>query len=211
MPAMGTEIFALAWHQERIQKRRQAALSFCRGINDEQAKVRGDEFVAAAACVELPAERAEFFDEGFLDEVVNVFRTCAERIDPRQVRSRAFGNFVECGERLLHFRGGENANGLERLRPRAVHGNFVGQETAIERKGALERVEVSVWLTLEASAPQPVIFAFGHWCNLVFIEEISSRKKREMVKRSRSARNDRLRNSLRLSLWAGRLLATQRD
>src|SRR6266481_1202528 len=93
---------------------------------------------------------------------MDVFGVCAERIDPGGVGLGALGNFVERGQRLLHFRRGENADGLERFRPRPIDCNLVRQQAAIEREGALERVEVSIWLTFEASAPQPVIFAFGH-------------------------------------------------
>jgi len=80
--------------QQRIQERGQSSLKFRSGVDNEETKVRGDEFVAAAAGVELPAEGTEFFDEGFLDEVVDVFRVCAERVDPRGIRARAIGNFV---------------------------------------------------------------------------------------------------------------------
>src|SRR5436309_12274106 len=86
----------------------------------------------------------------------------AKRFEPRGIALGALCNFVEGRERLLHFCRGENADGLERLRPGTVDGNFIRQETAIERKRALEGVEVSIWLTLEASSPQPAVFAFGH-------------------------------------------------
>src|SRR5208282_109097 len=137
-------------------------LHFCSCIDNKETKIRGDEFVAAAACVELPAERAKFFDEGFFDEVMNVFGICAKRIDPCGVGSRAIGDFVERREGLLHLSGCENADGFERFGPGAVDGDFVRQKAAIECKGTLERVEVSIWLTLEATTPQPVIFAIGH-------------------------------------------------
>src|SRR6266436_2310505 len=52
--------FGLA--QKRIQECGQAKLDFRRGIDYEKAKISGNEFVSAAAGVELPAERAEFFD-----------------------------------------------------------------------------------------------------------------------------------------------------
>jgi hypothetical protein len=63
---------------------------------------------------------------------------------------------------LANFIGGEDADGFESLGPGTVDGDFVWQEAAIEREGALERVEVSVWFALEASTPEAVIFAFGH-------------------------------------------------
>src|SRR6266404_7476682 len=113
--------------------------------------------------MKFPAKRAKLFDESFFDEVVHVFGIGSESFQPYNVRLRAFGNFVERGKRLLHFRRGENTDWFERFGPRAIHRNLVRQEPAIERKRALERVELSIWLTLEASAPQPVVFAFGHW------------------------------------------------
>src|SRR5579872_3513870 len=93
---------------------------------------------------------------------MDVFGVCTKRIDPRGIGFRPLGNFVECGERLLHFGGREDADGLERFRPGAVDGDLVRQKATIERKGSLERVEVSVWLALEASSPEAVIFPFGH-------------------------------------------------
>src|SRR5712664_3114197 len=113
--------------------------------------------------MQFPAERSEFFDESFFDEVVHVFGIGSEAFQPGNVRFRAFGNFVERSKSLLHFRRGENADRLERFGPRAIDCNLVGQEPTIKRKRTLERVELSIWLTLEASAPQPVVFAFGHW------------------------------------------------
>src|SRR5580658_666801 len=100
-------------------------LDFRFGVDDKKTKIRGDEFVAAAAGVEFPTERAEFFDEGFLDEMVDVFGVGAERIDPRGVRSRMLGNPIQRRERLLHLCGGENADGLKRFGPGAVDSNLV--------------------------------------------------------------------------------------
>src|SRR5947208_3513185 len=47
--------------------------------------------------------------------------------------------------------GQQEVRGQNRMR--VVHGNFVGQEPTVDRKGALERVELSVGLTLEAPSP----------------------------------------------------------
>ncbi len=51
---------------------RPARISAC-GIDDEEPKIGGDKFVAAAAGVEFPADRAEKLDERFFDEVVHIF------------------------------------------------------------------------------------------------------------------------------------------
>src|SRR6266404_1071341 len=118
---------------------------------------------AAAAGMQFPAERSEFFDESFFDEVVHIFGISSEAFQPCNVRFRALGNFVERSKSLLHFSGGENADRFERSCPRTIDRNLVRQEPTIKRKRALERVELSIWLTFEASAPQPVVFPFGHW------------------------------------------------
>ena len=63
---------------------------------------------------------------------------------------------------MLHFRRGENAHGLQSLGPGAIDRDLVRKEAPVERKGTLERVELFVRFALEASSPQPVVFAFGH-------------------------------------------------
>src|SRR5437660_3372870 len=94
--------------------------------------------------------------------MVYVLCSRAERFEPRGISFRALTNFVERRERLLYFRGGENADGLQSFGPGAIDRNFVRQKPPVERKRALERVEPLVRFALEASAPQPVVFAFGH-------------------------------------------------
>src|SRR5262245_8007984 len=94
--------------------------------------------------------------------MMDVFSVGAERLDPTGIGFSARGDFIEGGERLLHFGSGENADRLERLGPRAVHGDLVRQQSPVEREGALERVEALVRLAFEASAPQLTVFAFGH-------------------------------------------------
>src|SRR6267378_4134182 len=113
--------------------------------------------------MQFPAERSEFFDESFFDEVVHVFGIGSEAFQPCNVRFRALGNFVERSQSLLHFSGGENADRFERSCPRAIHHYLVREETAIERKRPLERIKAFIGGALEASAPQPVVFPFGHW------------------------------------------------
>jgi hypothetical protein len=63
---------------------------------------------------------------------------------------------------LLQFRIVQDAAALQSFGPRAVDGNFVGKQSAIERKGILERVEKRVRRFIESATPQAVIFAFGH-------------------------------------------------
>ena len=65
-------------------------------------------------------------------------------------------------ERVADFHLGEDAHRLQCLRPGAVHDQFVGQQAAVEREGALERVELFVRLALEAPTPEAVVFAFGN-------------------------------------------------
>src|SRR5260370_21208861 len=93
---------------------------------------------------------------------MHILGGCAERFEPRRIGLGALRNSVERGERLLHFRRGENADGLQSFAPGTIDRNLVRQEPPVERKGALERVELSIWPTFEASAPQPVIFAVAH-------------------------------------------------
>src|SRR5205807_10554983 len=143
-------------------------------VDDQQSEIGGDKLVAAAAGVQFPAERPEFFDQRFFDEVVDVFGVGPERIDPCGIGFGAIGNFVEHSERLLYFRGRENADRLQSFGPGTVHGDLIRQETAIERKRALERVEVSIWLTFEASSPQPVVFALGHKAKAYYVADISA-------------------------------------
>src|SRR6266581_3207101 len=138
-------------------------LDLCGRIDDKQTEIGGYEFIAAAAGVQFPAERPEFFNESFFDEVMHVLGGRAERFEPCRIRFGTLANFVERRERLLHFCRRENADGLQGVRPSAIDGDFIRQETAVESKGALERVELFVRFALEASSPQPVVFTFGHW------------------------------------------------
>ena len=155
--------FCLGLCKQRIQQRHQSAFQLRDRIDDEQTEIGGDQFVAAAPGVQFPAKRAELLDQRFFDEMVDILGSRAERFEPRRIRFRALRNFVEGGERLFHFRRGENAHGLQSFGPGTVNRNLVRQETTVERKRALERVELFVWFALEASAPQPVVFAFGHF------------------------------------------------
>ena len=74
--------------------------------------MRGDQFVAAAAGVKFPTQRAEFLDQSFFDKVMDVFGVGSQGVNPDRVRICTFGDFVEGSKRLLHFCGGKNANWL---------------------------------------------------------------------------------------------------
>ncbi len=62
----------------------------------------------------------------------------------------------------MDFRGGEDADALQRFGPGAIEGDFVRQQTTVERERTLERVELLVRLAFEAAAPQAIVFAFSH-------------------------------------------------
>src|SRR5260370_2243885 len=59
------------------------------------------------------------------------------------------------------LRGGHNANVLQSLGPGAIDRKLVGEQPAVERKGALERVELFVGFAVEAAAPEAVVFSVG--------------------------------------------------
>ena len=101
-------------------------------------------------------------DQRFFDEVVDVFRVSPERFEPSGIRLGPLGNLLERRKRFFHFGRGKNADGLQSLSPGTINGNLIRQETAIEPKRALEPSEALVRRALEASSPQPVVFAFGH-------------------------------------------------
>src|SRR5207302_7326396 len=155
-----------------------------------KAKIGGDEFVAAAAGVEFPAEGAEFFDESFFDEMVDVFGVGAGFFEPGGIVFCAIFDFVEGGEGLLYFGGGEDGDGFEGFCPSTVDGNFVGEQAAIEREGALERVEARVRFAIEAAAPEAIVFAVSHGrkvCRLAFaVWEKDTRVMRAKTQRLRS-------------------------
>src|SRR5258708_12800176 len=102
-------------------------------------------------------------NKGALQEVVDIFGGggCGEwgvvLYPPFQIIDRQ--------ERVAHFRGGEDADGLQRFGPGAIDGDLVRQETAVERERTLERVELFVGFALEAAAPEAIVFALrlcGH-------------------------------------------------
>src|SRR5260370_32467413 len=100
-------------------------------MDHKQTKTGCDQLVAAAAGVQFPAERSQFFYESFFDEMVHVLGGCTKRFEPRAIRPSPLGNLFERPGRLLHFRSGENTEGVQSFSPRAIYGNFSMQETAI--------------------------------------------------------------------------------
>ena len=103
--------------------------------------------------------------------MVHVFGVSAKRFNPRGIGLRTLRDFVERGEGFLHFRGGENTNGLESSRPGTVYRDFLRQEAAIEREGTLKRVEARVRRAFKAAAPKFAVFAFGHASDLALIAD----------------------------------------
>ena len=60
--------------QKAINQSKQCFADFRRRIHDEQPKIRGDEFVAAAAGVQFSPERPELFDQRVLYELMDILR-----------------------------------------------------------------------------------------------------------------------------------------
>jgi hypothetical protein len=145
--------------KKRAQQLENAGLNLLRRGHDEEAKIGGDKLIAASAGVQLPSERAKFMHERTFDEMVNVLHRGA--VQERWVALDLRFEIVEGQERVMHFRRGENANGLQSPGPCAVDRDFVWQKASIKRKRPLERVEVLIRLALEAAAPEAVIFTLG--------------------------------------------------
>ena len=103
--------------------------------------------------MQFPPERSKFFDESFLDKVMDVFGVGTESIDLTGVGFCARGNLIQGPQSLQDFLGRENPARLESFGPGAVDRDLVGQEPAIECKGPLELVELSIGLAFEASSP----------------------------------------------------------
>ena len=153
MPGMGMprRVFGLV-RPARAIKRATAARISPRGLLHEHAEIGGDQFVAAAARVQLVAERPEIFDQRRLDEMVHVFGR--RTVQPRGFACRALGDFVERRQRVAHFRDGQNARRFERARPHPVHGQLVRQQAAVERERPLKLVEQLVGRAVKPPAPQ---------------------------------------------------------
>jgi hypothetical protein len=147
--------------EESVNESDQTSACKLGSIHHEKPEVCGDQLVAAAAGVQLPAERPEFLDERSLYEMVDIFGTRAELLEPGVVAFRFQPNASESikGLRGLFLR--ENARGRQRFSPSTIYLNLVKQEPIVKRKGALERVELFVGFAVEAAAPEAVVFALG--------------------------------------------------
>jgi len=138
--------------------RLEAALNFGDCIDDEQNENpwRPVRYGCGRYAVFQPRGPSSF-DQRFFDKVMtssHPLRSVPAMQRPFFARSAIF---VERSKRLLHLCCCENANRLERFGPRAIDCNLVragaDDSNANERWNAFE---LSIWLTLEASAPQPV-------------------------------------------------------
>jgi len=143
---------ALGKASERGNEPAHGARRFTRGVLDEQAKIGGHQFVAAARRVQLETQRAQPFDQGQLDEMMNVLGR--RGVNPSRFSRGTLGNGVERAQRLAQFRGGQNAHTLNGPRPGAVHRQLVWQEAPVERQRALKLVEQLVRGAVEAPAPE---------------------------------------------------------
>jgi hypothetical protein len=147
---------------ENVDECTHNAAGFRSRINDEQAEIRGDELVAAAAGVELPTERAEFLDKRFFNEMMDIFGSGTGLVDPSRVVFGAFGDFIEPRDRLPDFGFREYSGSLQGFGPGTIDRNLVRQETTVERKRALESVEMRVGRGFEAATPEAIVLSFNH-------------------------------------------------
>jgi len=135
----------------------------CR-IDDEEAEISGDKFVAAPAGVQFPAERPKFLNKSILDELMHIFRS--RGIQPAFIGLRPSGDLVEGCKSLPHFHFVEDAYSLQSLCPGAIHGNFVGKQPAIKRKRTLERIEARIWRVFKTPSPQRSSLRSGFTCSI---------------------------------------------
>ena len=94
--------------------------------------------------------------------MMDIFGFRSEIVQPIEAALGTLRNFVEGAEGLANFHFRENPHTLQSLGPGAVHGKFVGQKAAVERKRALKRVEPFVRRAIETATPEAIVFAFGH-------------------------------------------------
>jgi len=143
----------LSLRNQRTHCRRDRRLRLSNGIANEQPKIGGDQFVAAASGVQLPSKWAQFLNQSFFNEVVHIFGISAEKFQPRGVAFGALGYAIKGGQSQLNLVRGENADAFQRFGPRAIHRNFVRQQAAIERERTLKGVKARVRRGFEAASP----------------------------------------------------------
>ena len=147
-------------HGNRAGERAEGGAQLARGVLHVHAKFGRNHFVAAAAGVELGAERAELFDQRRFGEMVDVFGP--RGIEPGGVGLRARFDFIERGDDALGLVVGKNSRGGDGAGPGAVERKLLRQHPAIERPGALEFVEGGVGRAFEHAAPHFLVLAVGN-------------------------------------------------
>ena len=127
-----------------------------------EPQVGGDLFVAAAAGVQLEAERADALGELELDEVMNVFggRVIAHE-GLAGFRGVIGGDRVERCADLLAFGVGENSGGEKGGRVRLAGGYFLSEKPPVKDDGALPAFEVGIERFAKAAGP--------HFPGLLFV------------------------------------------
>ena len=113
MPAMGRCRLRFCQANKRANQFGESRLSLRGRFLDEDAKIGGHQFIAASSCMQLPAERAQFFNHGLFDEVMDVFGFGS--IEPRFFLFGAILDAIQCRERFLHFVRVQECPGLAAL------------------------------------------------------------------------------------------------
>ena len=94
-----------------------------RRVHDEQAEIGSDEFVATAAGVQLPAERAELVHQGAFDEVVDVFG--GRTFEKSFVAGYFVLNALQAAERVADLDVGQDTDLLQCPGPRTIYRELV--------------------------------------------------------------------------------------
>ena len=151
---------ALGLRGNCTQERSECRPNFACRVLHVHPELSGHHFVAAAASVELCAERTKFLDQRGFGEMVDVFgfrasshaeSDCARDLD-----------FIERGYKTLAFFAREDSGSGNSARPGAVESKFVREKPAVELPRALEFVKRSVGTAVEAPAPHFLPFGNGH-------------------------------------------------
>ena len=123
-------------------------------------KFRRHHFIAAAAGVQLGAERPQLFDQRGLGEMMHVFRW--RRIKPGQIGLSALFNLIERLNNRRTFFGREDFSCCDGSRPSAIECEFLRQQTAIETPRAFKLIERRVGSALEPASPHFLRTGSGH-------------------------------------------------